>query len=113
MTLAELAEQFSLKVYTGAGRLNRPVAAGYVGDLLSDVIAHGRRDCLWLTIQIHPNIVAVAVLKELAGILLAGGREPAAETVRKAEEEGVPILGSSRNAYELAGIFYGAGIQGP
>ena len=38
--------------------------------------------------QIHPNIVAVAVLKELAGIVLVNGREPAAETLQQARKGG-------------------------
>jgi hypothetical protein len=112
MRLSDLAERFDLKVFTGKGRLDRAVSGGYVGDLLSDVMAHGRKDDLWVTIQVHPNIVAVAVLKELAGIVLANGREPAAETIEHAEKEGVPILGTPVNAYELAGRLYGIGIKG-
>ena len=55
-----------------------------------DVIGHGRKSDLWLTMQVHPNIVAVAVLKDLAGIVLVDGREPAPETLAQAEREKVP-----------------------
>jgi hypothetical protein len=113
MKLTDLATRLDLKVYTGETGLDRHVGGGYAGDLLSDVMAHGRKDDLWVTIQVHPNIVAVAVLKELAGIVLANGREPAAETVERAEREGVPILGTPVNAYELAGRLHGLGIKGP
>jgi hypothetical protein len=112
MKLSDLASHFGLRVFAGQGRLERPVSGGYAGDLLSDVMAHGRRDDLWVTIQVHPNIVAVAVLKDLAGIVLTNGREPAAETLEKAEAEGVPILGTSLNAFELAGRLHGIGIKG-
>ena len=112
MKLSDLAERLDLKVFGAGGGLGREVGGGYSGDLLSDVMAHGRKDDLWLTIQVHPNIVAVAVLKDLAAILLANGREPAAETIERAEKEKVPILGSAAPAYELAGRLYGLGIKG-
>jgi hypothetical protein len=112
MTLSDLATRLELKVHTAGTPLERPVLGGYVSDLLSDVIGHGRKDNLWVTMQVHPNIVAVAVLKELAGIVLVNGREPAAETLQKAEREGVPVLGTRLSAFELVGQLYGLGVKG-
>ncbi|OGD23404.1 MAG: serine kinase [Candidatus Aminicenantes bacterium RBG_13_64_14] len=112
MTLSDLAARLELKVYTAGTTLERPVLGGYASDLLSDVIGHGRKDDLWVTMQIHPNIVAVAVLKELAGIVLVNGREPAPETLQQAEREGVPVLGTRLSAFELAGRLYGLGVKG-
>jgi predicted transcriptional regulator len=65
-----------------------------------------------VTIQTHPNIVAVAAMKELAGIILAGGREPDSDTLQKAEEEEMPILVSSLFTFELVGKLYQKGISG-
>ena len=80
MNLAELVERLSLKVYSGGEALTRAVGGGYAGDLLSDVIANGKKDQVWVTIQVHPNIVAVADLKELAAIDIANVQETADET---------------------------------
>jgi len=112
MNLDELVDRLDLKIHTGGKDLARTIGGGYASDLLSDVIAHGRKDDLWVTLQIHPNIVAVAVLKELAAILLVNGREPSAETVERAEKERVPILGSPLSTFECAGRLYGLGIKG-
>jgi len=112
MTLTDLATRLELKVHTAGTPLERPVLGGYVSDLLSDVIGHGRKDDLWVTMQVHPNIVAVAVLKELAGIVLVNGREPAAETLQLAEREGMPVLGTRLGAFELVGRLYGMGLKG-
>jgi hypothetical protein len=111
MTLATIIERMNLKIYAGRTELERPVRGGYASDLLSDVIANGQKDQLWVTLQIHPNIVAVAALKELAAIILVNGREPAAETAARAEKEGIPILGTALSAFEFAGKAYGMGIQ--
>jgi len=112
MNLAELVERFDLKVFSKGLEVKRTIGGGYASDLLSDVIAHGQKDQLWLTIQVHPNIIAVAALKELAAIVLVNGREPAAETVARAEKERVSIFGTSLSAFELAGRLYGQGIKG-
>jgi len=112
MNLKELVDRLDLKIHTGGKDLARTIGGGYASDLLSDVIAHGRKDDLWVTLQVHPNIVAVSVLKELAAVLLVNGREPSPETVERAENEGVPILGSPLSAFECVGRLYGLGIQG-
>jgi hypothetical protein len=112
MTLSDLATRLELKAFTPGIPLDRDVLGGYASDLLSDVIGHSRKGDLWVTMQVHPNIVAVAVLKELAGIVLVNGREPAVETVEQAAREGVPILGTRLGAFELAGRLYGMGVKG-
>lgn len=113
MNLSELADRLPLKAFAAPGGLARPVAGGYVTDLLSDVIAHGRKDDVWVTLQVHPNIVAVAVLKELAAVVLVNGRQPAPETLDQAERQGVVLLGSPLSAFELVGRLHGLGVKGP
>jgi len=112
MTLAELIRQLDLKVFTGRNELARPISGGYASDLLSDVLAHGKKDQLWVTLQVHPNIIAVASFKELAAIVLVNGREPAADTVELARKEHVSIIGTPLTAFEFVGKVYGLGIQG-
>jgi len=112
VTVSDIVNFFGLKIRTGENQLNEEVTGGYASDLLSDVIAHSRKGNLWITIQTHPNIVAVATMKELTAIILAGGREPDPETVQKAEEEGIPILVSPLFTFELAGRLYQTGISG-
>ncbi|MFH1035556.1 MAG: [Fe-Fe] hydrogenase large subunit C-terminal domain-containing protein [Pseudomonadota bacterium] len=106
----DVVEALGLTVTAGAAGLERPVASGYISDLLSDVMANAKPGALWLTIQTHQNVVAVAVLKELAAVILVGGRQPAEETAAKAEQEGVPVLSSSEGAFGLAGKLHALGL---
>ena len=112
MTLDQLVSRLDLKVFTPGLPLDRPVRGGYASDLLSDVVGHARPADLWLTMQVHPNIVAVAALKELAAVVLVNGREPAPETVEQAVREKVLLLGARIGAFELAGRLYGLGLKG-
>ena len=110
MNIKELVDQFSLNVAAGQNGLDREIQGGYCGDLLSDVMGNAPIGCIWLTVQSHQNIVAVAVLREMAAIVLCGGQEPDQETVEKADEEGIPILLWAGTAFDLAGQVFQAGV---
>ncbi len=112
MTIADIIKNFGLQIRAGREQILEEVTGGYASDLLSDVIAHSCKGNIWITIQTHPNIVAVATMKELAGIILTGKREPDADTIKKAEEEGMPILVSPLFTFELVGRLYQIGISG-
>ena len=111
MTLKDIVDELQLEVRSGADRLDNEITGGYVSDLLSDVLGHGREGNVWITLQIHQNIVAVAVTKNLSGIVLINGRTPEEDTLRKAEEEQIPILVSTMPAFEVAGRLYAMGIS--
>jgi hypothetical protein len=110
--LAELVETLDLDVRSAHGKLDREVTGGYASDLLSDVIANSREGDVWITLQIHQNVVAVASMKELAGIVFVAGREPEEDTVGKAEAEGIPLAVSKLPAFEVSGRLYGLGLRG-
>jgi predicted transcriptional regulator len=112
MKLAQLAEELALTVKAAQRGLAKEVKGGYTSDLLSDVMANSKEGDIWVTIQGHPNVVAVATLRDLAGVILANGRQPDAETVQRAEEEGVPILCTPLPTFEVAGRLYRLGIHG-
>jgi hypothetical protein len=112
MRLREIVDAMGLTVKTGDGLLDQEVRGGYASDLMSDVMANADEGDLWVTLQIHQNIVAVAVMKSLAGIVLINGREPEAETVQKAETEGIPIMVTDMPAFELVGRLFALGISG-
>jgi hypothetical protein len=99
-------------VRAGGSVLENEVRGGYAGDLVSDVLANAGKETLWVTHQTHQNTVAAASLKELAGIVLANGREPEAETLQKARAQNVALLVSRLPAFELVGRLYGLGLRG-
>ena len=103
MTLKDIVERLHLSVRTGQDRLDQIVSGGYASDLLSDVIANGKTDFVWVTMHTHENIVAVAVLKDLAGIIIVQGRQPAPETIQKGIKEKVTIMVSDLPAFETIG----------
>lgn len=110
MTVNDLVANFDLQVAAGEKGLERRVEDGYCGDLLSEIMANAPEGCIWLTIQGHQNIVAVAVLREMAAVIITGGQTPDDETLQKANQENIPILLSADSAYQLAGRLYATGV---
>ena len=112
MTLKDIVDKLEMKVETAEGGLQQEVTGGYVSDLLSDVMAQSKPGDIWVTLQAHPNIIAVASLKELAGVVIVQGRKPEEETLKKAQNEEIPILVSDLQAFEIVGRLYQMGISG-
>jgi len=112
MKLQEIVDKLGMKPLSALSRLTQEISSGYVSDLLSDVMANAKAGDVWVTLQVHQNIVAVASLKEIAGIIIIGGRKPERETIAKAEEENIPILLTDLLAFEVVGRLYQMGISG-
>ncbi len=106
MKLSEVIEKLSLDVKTVNVGLEKDVTGVYVSDLLSDVMANSKEGNIWVTLQTHLNIVAVAGLKTLAGIIIVNNRQPEKEITEKAESEKIAIMTTSLPAFEVAGKLY-------
>ena len=112
MFLEEIVGRLGLRVLAGADRLGNEVSGGYASDLMSDVIANAEPGAVWVTLQVHLNVIAVAGMKELAGVILTRDRTPSPDVLAKAETEGVAVMTSPLSAFELVGRLYGLGIRG-
>jgi len=112
MILKEIADKLSLQIRAGGSELGREVTGGYASDLLSCVMARARRGNIWVTLQAHPNVVAVAVLLELAGIVITEGVEPEPVTLQRAQAERVPILTTAHTTFIVVSELAQLGVKG-
>ena len=106
MKVSELVEKYDLKIFGGKQGLENEIAGGYVSDLLSDVMGNAAENEVWITLQTHQNVMAIASLKDLAAVVLVKGLEPDEDTLARSGEEGIPLLGTKRSAFEMAGKLY-------
>ena len=101
MTVGDLAELSCLQLATEGTGLDAPVDGGYVGDLLSVVMGNAQANQVWVTIQSHVNIIAVAALAGIPAIIIAHGYEPERETLEKAKEEGIEIFTTKLDSFSI------------
>ncbi|HDL00917.1 MAG TPA: serine kinase [candidate division Zixibacteria bacterium] len=106
MKLENIIHELSLDVKTFREGLSNEVTGVYVSDLLSDVMANSKEGNIWITLQTHLNIVAVAGLKNLAAIIIVNNRQPHEEVLQKAEAEKIIIMTTPLPAFETAGRLY-------
>lgn len=109
MTVRELVERLGLQIIVGAD-LDREISGGSVSDLLSHVMANGKEGNIWVTLQSHQNIIAVASLLNFAAIIIACGVKAESNTIEKAQKEGVNLLTSDEEIYTVTGKMYSLGI---
>lgn len=102
MTVKELAEKLELKVISGGAGLNRTPNSIYCCDLLSIVMGRAPKDSAWITVMANSNTVAVAVLADVACVILSEGVTFNEDTIKKAEEEDVCVLATELPTFEIA-----------
>ncbi|MEI6500766.1 MAG: serine kinase [Armatimonadota bacterium] len=110
LTVAQVAGELGLKPLAEATG-DRLVTGAIVSDLLSYVMAKAAAGQVWVTVQGHANVVAVAALAGLAAVVIAAGFEPEDETRDRALEEGIPLFVSEESAFALAGKLYALGLR--
>ena len=106
MKVVDLVNELDLIVYSGEKGLENEITGGYVSDLLSDVMGNSKSGEIWITLQTHKNVAAIASLKELSAVVLVNNHKPDQDTIEHCEEEGIPVLGTSLPTYDIAGRIY-------
>lgn len=113
MTVRELMEKLEATCVTPEADLDAQISCGYSCDLLSWVLAHGKAGMAWCTVQTHVNVIAVAVLMEMACVILVEGVEAEEASLKKAIAEEMPVLSTTKTAYEVCLLMGEAGVKPP
>lgn len=111
MTVKELLTTTKGKLLTKDTDLSRTVAYGYACDLLSWVMARGKADTAWITVQTHLNVIAVASLLDMSAVVIPDSIEAEETSVAKANDEGIAVISSPLSAFELCAAMANAGLK--
>jgi len=106
MKVLDIINRLGLSVYSGQEGLDNEIHGGYVSDLLSDVMGRAKEKQVWITLQTHKNVMAIASLKDLAAVILINGVKPDDDTIKQSNMEGLPLLGSNDTAFNISGKLY-------
>ena len=101
MTIQELLNKTDFKLMTPDVDTNVEIAGSFVGDLLSWVMGNSEPKQVWVTVQAHSNVIAVAALREFSGVIICQGAVVGDDIVALANEENVPLLTTERSAFEV------------
>ena len=110
MTLAEIIDTLGCKVYAGKNQLHVGIDYGCASDLMSDVLAFSQTGALLLTGLVNVQTIQTAYIAEIKAIVFVRGKTPSASVIALAEENNIPLLGTSYSMYEACGILYHKGL---
>ncbi len=112
MNLQQVIEALHLTCLTDAQDFSAVTpTAGYTSDLLSCVMAAAPHGGIWVTLQAHMNIVAVAALLEQCAIIITEDAQPDAATIQRANEEGIVLLSTRLLSFEVVGQLWDMGLR--
>jgi hypothetical protein len=112
ITLSQIIESLSLTLLTHPGDFSERIpTAGYTSDLLSCVMANAPHQGIWVTLQAHTNVVAVAALLDLCAVIITEGALPEAATIQKANEENVVLFSTPKSSYFIVGKLWELGLH--
>jgi hypothetical protein len=114
MTLGDITTHLGLEVLTPELSVNggAEVSRAHSSDLLSDVLANAPSGGLLLTIQVHMNVIAVALHAGLSAVVFTSGMRPEESVRLKAVQEGLPLLATAASTFDLSGRLYAQGLRG-
>jgi predicted transcriptional regulator len=106
MKITDIIKKLDLKIISGKEGISNEVTGGYVSDLLSDVMGHSKEGNIWITLQTHQNVVAIASLKDLAAVIIVKGFVPEKDTIEKSNLENIPVLSTDMDTFTIAGRLF-------
>ncbi|MGE4288033.1 MAG: DRTGG domain-containing protein [Salinivirgaceae bacterium] len=106
MTVNDILSKLNLSVLGGEQGLTKEITGAYTCDLLSDVMGNVDDGNIWITLQTHKNVMAIASLRDLSAVILVKGLQPDADMLEKANEEGIPVLSTKEQAFEISGKLF-------
>ncbi len=110
MKVKELIDKLEMEVIVGAD-LDKEIVGGYVGDLLSNVMARAEAGNLWITIQGHQNVIAVALLADISAVIVVENFKIEEVAVKRAEEKGINLLRTPLTSYKLISELVKMGVK--
>jgi predicted transcriptional regulator len=110
MKVQDILAPLALEVAAGAEGLDREITGGYASDLMSWVIVRAKEGNVWVTVQAHPNVVAVANLLDLACVIITEGARPDEQALSRASEKDIPVLLSKKTTFTVVGKLAKLGV---
>ena len=109
MKLSEIASKAGLKSLNE--HKDNDVEGVYISDIVSDIITVSKPKALLITLQTHKNLIAAANLVDVAAIVFAKGKMPAADTIELANKPGIGLFASEADTWSIASRLFALGLR--
>lgn len=111
MLLKEIKEILNGTNYTDVSLLDREINYCYATDMMSDVLKSCKTGSLLITGLVNQQVLQVAEIMDLSGIVFVSGKKPSEEMIKSVENKNIPLLSTDLHMYEACGVLYSKGLK--
>ena len=102
MTPVEFANKYGLRIIEPGCGEERQIEGAYCGDLLSMVMGRAKENDAFVTVMANVNTITVAVLADVACVILCEGIHFDQMSLTRANQQEVCVLESDEPAFRVA-----------
>ncbi|MCX7833876.1 MAG: DRTGG domain-containing protein [Ignavibacteria bacterium] len=111
MQLKEIKEILNCTNHTDDGLLEKEISYCYATDMMSDVLKSCKTGSLLITGLVNQQVIQVAEIMDLSGIIFVSGKKPSEEMLKGIESKNIPLLSTDLHMFEACGILYSKGLK--
>ncbi len=111
MKLKQVLELLDGELLTEEADWETEVSSAFGSDLISDILHLTKEPTLLLTGLTNPQIIRLADMIDLFGIVFVRGKIPPKDVIDMAKERDLPLLSTKYTMYKTSGILYNAGLR--
>ncbi len=112
MKIRDIQHLLDAKLLCSGEGLDRDVNSAFGCDLMSDVLAYVKDQCVLLTGLVNPQVIRTAIMLDMVCVVFVRSKAPTEEILKLAKESGITVMSTDKTLYESCGIIYSAGLCG-
>ncbi len=112
MTVSDIAKLLDAELLTPNIQTDKEVRTACGSDMMSDVLAFAKTQCVLLTGLCNPQVVRTAEMMDIICIVFVRGKTPDESMIAMAKEKEIPLLITRHRMFESCGLLYENGLRG-
>ena len=112
MTVNDIIDLLECEAIAGKDHLDNEVKTACGSDMMSDVLAFAKTQCVLLTGLCNPQVIRTAEMMDIVAIIFVRGKKPDETMIEMADELGLPILTTYHRMFSSCGLLYENGLRG-
>lgn len=112
MNLKDVAQILDAEVLCCEDQLEREVKTCFACDMVSEMLLHVKSNTLLITSLTNAHILHAAQVMDALAVVFVGGKKPEESIIKKAEQNGIPLMSTKKLIFESCGLLYENGLRG-
>lgn len=112
MKISTIKDLLDAKIVCGEDMLDSDVFSACGSDMMSDVLAYVKDQAVLLTGLVNLQVIRTAEMMDMVCLVFVRSKQPTAEMIALAKENGMAVLTTDLRLYEACGKLYVNGLVG-